>query len=154
MENQNEEQKNKEEEQILAPPKSQDKEEPVEEKSEKEIENDSKYLIATEKYIDAIGWSLFFLLIGLVLLVPQDNLYEGVGVIIFGFIILGVQIAKFIKKIKTSAIMIIIGLLALAFGVIALLGVEMPTTSIALIVIGFGILLNSILNRSRMKEEM
>jgi hypothetical protein len=108
---------------------------------------------STEKRIDAIGWSLFFILIGGLLLMPENYIYEGIGLIILGLIIFGVQLAKYIKKIKTSLIMIVLGLLSITFGIIAMFSIDLPVFSIALIVIGIGIFINTILNKGREYQE-
>jgi len=93
---------------------------------------------------EAIGWGSVFIWWGITELIP--SLPEGIGLIGFGLILLGVNVARSRKSVPVSGFSTIIGILALVWGGLELMGVvlslpfEIPIFAILLIVLGVIIL--------------
>lgn len=96
---------------------------------------------ALNQRLEAIGWGLFLITIGMLWLVPTGLVPAGAWLIVAGVILLGVNLVRSLNAIKMSATGLILGLLAIIFGVGELVGVELPLFSVLLIVFGLGIIL-------------
>jgi hypothetical protein len=95
---------------------------------------------ALEKRLDEIGWGSFLALMGGLLLVPDETVPRGVWFIAVGAIVVGVNVARYLNHIKINWFIAVLGLFALAAGVTALFGVQLPIFAILLVVLGGGIL--------------
>ena len=91
--------------------------------------------------LEAIGWGLFLIIIGALWLIPDERVPHGTWLIAAGVIMLGVNAVRYLNDIKMSWGSVLLGLLALIFGVGALLGLNLPFVAILLIVFGAGIVL-------------
>jgi len=93
---------------------------------------------------EAIAWGSVFIWWGITELIP--SLPDGAGLIGFGLILLGVNLARSRNGIPTSGFTTTIGILALIWGGLELMGVvlslpfEIPIFAILLIVLGVIIL--------------
>lgn len=99
----------------------------------------------TEKHklggrIDAFGWGLFFIMLGLLWMLPAGSVPETTWLIGLGLILLGVNYAKHQNSIPTSRFMIIIGSLALLGGISGFFGLQLPFAAIFFLLIGGSIL--------------
>lgn len=89
---------------------------------------------------ETVAWGAFFILLGVTNLFR--GLPEGVGAVGIGLIFLGLNLARYLNKIPTSALTITLGVLALVLGVADILRnvlnlqVEMPIFPLLLIAIG------------------
>jgi len=86
------------------------------------------------KRLDAIGWALFFLWIGVVFLVK--SIPDGVGSLGVGAIVLIGTLVRLLLKISISVFWIEIGIVFILAGVGGLLDIDLPLLPIALIVCG------------------
>ena len=93
---------------------------------------------------DAIGWGALFIWWGITELFP--SLPDGIGIIGIGLILIGVNIARRSNGIPVSGFSTTLGILALVWGGLELVGVflslpfEIPIFAILLIVLGVIIL--------------
>jgi hypothetical protein len=96
---------------------------------------------ALNKRLEGIGWGLFLIVIGALWLIPDQLVPEGTWLIAAGLIMLGVNAVRYLNGIKLSGASVLLGLLALIFGVGAFMGLDLPFVAILLIVFGAGIVL-------------
>lgn len=96
---------------------------------------------ALNQRLEAVGWGLFLVTIGLLWLAPQGVVPEGTWLIAAGVILLGVNVARYLNQIKLSGTSLFLGFLAIVFGVGAFMGLELPFVAILLIIFGAGIIL-------------
>lgn len=93
------------------------------------------------KRLETIGWALFLIMIGGIGLVPRAQVPEGIWSIGVGLIMLGLNAARYVYKIKMSTFTIVLGILALLTGLGDLFGVDLPVFAILLILIGANMIL-------------
>ncbi len=86
------------------------------------------------KQLDAIGWALFFVWIGVVFLVK--SIPDGVGSLGVGAIVLIGTLVRFLLKISISVFWIEIGMVFILAGIGGLFDIDLPLLPIALIVCG------------------
>ena len=98
---------------------------------------------ALNKRLEMIGWGLFLIMIGGLMLVPEQYVPEGLWLVGASLIMLGLNAARYFYHLPLSWFTIILGLLALASGAGDLFGVDLPVFPILLILIGAHILLKS-----------
>lgn len=91
--------------------------------------------------LEAIGWGLFLITIGMLWLAPAGIVPEGTWLIAAGVIMLGVNLVRYLNGIKLRGTSLLLGLLAIVFGLGELAGVQLPFVSILLIVFGASIIL-------------
>ena len=104
---------------------------------------------ALNKRLETIGWALFLIMIGGLGLVPKDQVPEGIWLIGVGLIMLGLNVARYVYKIKPSGFTIFLGCLAVIAGVGDLFGLDLPILAIALILIGANLLLRPLFEKNR-----
>ena len=102
-----------------------------------------KHNRATE--MDAVGWSVFFIWIGIVLLLKIGT---GVGLVGIGIILLGVQVARKYSSLKIEGFWGVAGILFVVGGLLEL-SIKLPLMSILFIVAGLMILVPIIKHRYR-----
>ena len=98
---------------------------------------------ALNKRLEMLGWGLFLIMIGGLMLVPEQYVPEGLWLVGAGLIMLGLNAARYFYHLPLSWFTIILGLLALASGAGDLIGIDLPVFPILLILIGAHILLKS-----------
>ncbi len=97
--------------------------------------------------IDAVMWGLFFIWIGIVLLIR--DLPEGIGSLGIGVIVLGGALLRLILGASVSFFWLIIGVVFMLAGVGDLLSIDLPFLPVALLVCGVLLLFHSKSGRSR-----
>jgi len=93
------------------------------------------------KRIDAVGWALFFIMIGGIGLVPKETIPEGTWLVGVGAIMLGTNLVRYKNNLKVSTFTIILGIIAIAAGLSGYYGMDLPIFSILLILVGLSIIL-------------
>ena len=105
---------------------------------------DSKELKTEEKKgldhkLSAIGWSSFFIWIGIVMLI---KLNADVGLLGVGIITLGIQAARKYFNLKLEGFWVVAGVCFLVGGLWELFAVKLPLVPLLLIVAGLAILVS------------
>lgn len=93
-----------------------------------------------EERLDGIGWALFFVMLGVLWLLPESVVPEDTWLIGMAMIIFGVNYTKYMKGIEVDYFFLVIGLIALSFGLGGILGVSLPIFPIILVLVGLSIL--------------
>jgi len=86
-----------------------------------------------------VGWALLFIVIGALMLFP--TIPNGTWLIATGLILLGAQVVRFFNGIRMRTFSLVLGIAAVAFGVAAFVGADLPVMPIVLILIGVSIVL-------------
>jgi hypothetical protein len=96
--------------------------------------------------LDAAGWGLFFIWIGIALLA---NIGWGLGLLGVGIITLGVQAARKYFALTLEGFWVVVGLLFVLGGIWELLSVQVGLVPILLIVVGAVLLVSALTGRPR-----
>ncbi len=104
---------------------------------------------ALDRLLERIGWGLFLILIGGLLLVPKGHVPEGTWLLGAGVIMLGLNAARYLSGIAPSYFTTILGVLAVAGGLGVVYGVDLPLLPVLLILVGAGIILRPLFERDR-----
>jgi hypothetical protein len=102
---------------------------------------------ALDQRLDALGWGLFLIMIGGLWLAPEGWVPEGTWLIGTGVIILGLMLIRYVNGIRVNGFWLVVGLIALGFGISDVFGLDVPVLPILLIIIGVHILLKPLLQR-------
>jgi len=97
----------------------------------------------------AVGWSLFFIWIGVVLLMEGG---VGIGLLGVGVITLGVQTARKYHRLTLEGLWVVVGLLFVVGGLWQLFEAKLPLVPILLIVAGVALLVWTVRGKHRMRE--
>lgn len=109
---------------------------PPEERSKECIEKD----LRRGKRIDAVGWALFFIMIGGLWMMPPESVPEGTWLIGAGLIMFGMNIFRAIFHLPIVALTIFLGIVALALGLAEFFIIDIPVFPVLLILVGFAII--------------
>jgi hypothetical protein len=101
---------------------------------------------AIARKLEALGWGLFFIWIGIALLV---NLGWGVGILGVGILTLGVQIARKYLALQFDTFWIVVGTLFVLAGIWELLSLRISLIPIICIVAGAVLLLSALAGKTR-----
>ena len=96
------------------------------------------------KRITTIGWGLFFIWLGVVLMIKAGSGLILLGV---GVISLGMQVARKYSGFDSDGFWIVVGILFVIVGIWEMFDVNLPLMSILLVVIGAAFLVSA--SRSR-----
>lgn len=110
-----------------------------------------KKVIMSEK-IDAIGWALFFVMIGALLLVPEGKVPETAWLLGAGLIMLVANGVRYLFGIKMETPTLVLGVIAIGFGISGFVGYEIPVFPILLVIIGISILFRAIFGKKRNRD--
>jgi len=91
---------------------------------------------ALNKRLESIGWGLFLIMLGGFALVPEQTIPKGLWSIGVGVIMLGLNVARYMNKIRMSGFTTFLGILSIIGGVLELVGVKDVGGAIILIVLG------------------
>jgi len=78
---------------------------------------------ALNKRMETIAWGLFLIMLGGFMFVPKEMIPEGLWSIGVGVIMLGLNTARYMNKIKMSGFTTFLGILAILGGITEFLGV-------------------------------
>jgi|GEM_PF-983008 len=99
--------------------------------------------------LGAVGWSLFFIWIGVALLMKVD---VGIGLLGVGVITLGAQAARKYFNLKLEGFWVVVGLVFVIGGIWALFEPRLPLLPIVLIVAGLALLVSTFKGKARMRK--
>ena len=94
--------------------------------------------------INAIGWALFLVMRGGLLLMPKGKVPESAWLIGAGIILVGVNVVRYLTKIKLCGCTLLVGAILLIAGICGLYGIEFPIFPVLLILAGIGIVVGLI----------
>jgi len=98
------------------------------------VQNSEKALL--NKRLESIGWGLFLIMAGGFALVPSETIPKGLWSIGVGVIMLGLNVARYVYKIRMSGFTTFLGVIAVIGGVLELLGVKALEGALFLIILG------------------
>jgi hypothetical protein len=88
------------------------------------------------KRLDEVGWGLFFLMAGGLMLIPDERLPHGTWMIGMGVILLGLNVVRYLNHIRVNVFTAALGVLALAVGLGGFFGMQLPFFALFLLLIG------------------
>lgn len=95
------------------------------------------------KRLETIAWGLFLIMLGGFMFVPKERVPDGSWSIGVGLIMLGLNAARYLNKIKMSGFTTVLGILTVIGGVVQLLGVKNLEGAFLLIILGIYLVLKS-----------
>jgi hypothetical protein len=102
-------------------------------------ENSEKAVM--NKRLEAIAWGCFLIMLGGFMFVPKQQVPEGLWSIGVGVIMLGLNVARYVKQIRMSGFTTVLGILSIIGGVVQLFGVKGMEGAFLLIILGAYLLL-------------
>ena len=99
-----------------------------------------------ERRLDALGWGLFFIWIGIAFLADVG---WGVGLLGIGIIILGGQVIRTYSGLKLEGFGVVVGSLFFLGGIWELLNVQLDLTPILCILAGMALLISVWVGKAR-----
>ena len=93
------------------------------------------------KQLEASAWGLFLIMLGGMAFIPEERVNEGWWSVGVGIILLGLNVARYLKGIRMSGFTTVLGVIALVTGVGELAGVDLPGLAILLILLGLNLVL-------------
>ena len=103
--------------------------------------------LALSKRLEEFGWAVLLIAIGTIWLVPDKMIPQGSWLIAVGLILLGLNAIRSVNAIRVGGFSLAVGIFALIFGLGEFFGLKLPLFPIALIVIGFGMLLKPLFEK-------
>jgi hypothetical protein len=97
------------------------------------------------KRIDEWGWAVFLIMTGALLLFPAGRTPDGTWLIGTGFVLLGLNVMRYVRGVAVSRFTIVLGTLALAAGLAELAGIDYPLAGVLLIGLGVSIVAKPLL---------
>jgi hypothetical protein len=98
-----------------------------------------------DRQLERIGWALFLIMIGGIALLPNGVVPEGTWLVGTGLIMIGLSVVRHLKGVRVSGFTAVLGMIALAVGVSAVAGVELPVFPVLLAAIGLQIIYSALL---------
>ncbi len=99
-----------------------------------------------DRKLDGVGWGLFFVWIGTVMLM---DLGSGIALLGIGIITLGVQVTRKLWDMKIESFWVVVGLVFFLSGVWSLFEAKLPLVPILLIVAGLAVLITTFARKRR-----
>ncbi|UCE35104.1 MAG: hypothetical protein JSV55_04315 [Deltaproteobacteria bacterium] len=97
----------------------------------------------------AVSWSLFFIWIGIILLMKIGT---GIGLLGVGVITLGAQVARKYFNLKLEPFWVVVGLLFVLGGLWGLFDAKLPLVPIVFIAAGLALLVSTIRGKHLMRK--
>lgn len=91
---------------------------------------------ALNKRLESMAWGLFLIMLGGFALVPPEVIAKGFWSIGVGVIMLGLNLARYMNKIRMSGFTTFLGIISLLSGILQLLGKNDFEGAILLIILG------------------
>jgi hypothetical protein len=102
---------------------------------------------ASESRVDSVGWGLFFVMSGAMLLVP--GLPDGSWLTGVGVLLLGLSVARVALGLPVSTFGVMLAAVLVATGVGAIVGIAVPWFSILLVGCGVALVVGETIRRNR-----
>ena len=91
---------------------------------------------ALNKRLETIAWGCFLVILGGFALIPDETIPKGIWSIGVGLIMLGLNAARYAKKIRMSGFTTVLGLLSLLGGILQLMGMNSLEGAFLFIILG------------------
>ena len=105
-------------------------------------ETEKKEVIVNEekaelnKRMETVAWGLFIIMLGGFSSIPKEMVPKGTWSVGIGLIMLGLNLARYLNKIKMSGFTTVLGIIAVVGGIVQLLGFHQLEDAILLIILG------------------
>lgn len=99
--------------------------------------------------LDAAGWGLLLVITGVALLLPDQHLAEIFWLIGVGIVLLAANLVRHLNGMAMSTTNFVLGAVALAGGVAAIFGIDLPLLPIVLILFGASLLIGLLFEKDR-----
>ncbi len=106
---------------------------------------------AVNRRLDAIGWAAFLILTGSLWLAPEGSVPKGLWLIGIGIIIVGMDLYRYMNKIKVSGCWTFCGAIALGCGLCEHYELAVPVFPIIMTLAGISILYRMAVDRKAEK---
>ena len=121
---------------VLLANSNQQGEEKMTEQSSKPVSVKDPEKTALNKRLEAVFWGLFLIMLGGWALIPEETVPKGLWSIGVGVIMLGLNAARYLNKIRMSGFTTVLGILSLIGGIAELLGMTSLDGALLLIILG------------------
>ena len=101
-----------------------------------------------DRRLNDIGWGLLLMLTGAIWLMPPADVPPGAWLFGVGVILLGVNVARYLKHIAVSGFSVALGVAALVAALSQIWRTDPPLVAIFLLVIGASLVLKPMLTRT------
>jgi hypothetical protein len=118
----------------------------VEQEIEEQVDSRTISTAELNQRLDAVGWGLFFLWVGIALLLDVG---WGVGLLGVGIITLGEQAARRYFRIGLDGFWVVVGVLFLAGGMWELAQIQISMVPFLMILVGLAVLASAVKKRSK-----
>ena len=105
---------------------------------------------ALNKRLETVAWGLFLIMLGGFMLVPHDVVAKGIWSLGIGFIMLGLNAARYYYKIRMSGFTTFLGILSVLGGIAVLLGLRSLEGAFLLIILGAYLILKPWFDQHRL----
>jgi hypothetical protein len=102
---------------------------------------------ALDVQLERVCWALFLIMIGALALLPKGLVPAGTWLAGTGVIMIGLNVVRHTKNLRVSGFTAVLGLVALALGISALTGVDLPVLAIVLVAVGLHIVYSALVRR-------
>jgi hypothetical protein len=100
-----------------------------------------------DRRLHDIAWGLLLTLTGIIWLIPNDRVPEGVWLFGVAAVLLGVNVVRYLNQIKVNGFSMVLGFVALVAALSRTLGLDLPLLALCFIVIGASLLAKPLLTR-------
>jgi hypothetical protein len=102
---------------------------------------------AFDRQSERVCWALFLIMIGALALLPKGLVPAGTWLVGAGLIMVGLNVVRYAKGVQASGFTVVLGIIALALGVSAIVGVDLPVLAILLVAVGLHIVFSIVLRK-------
>jgi len=95
---------------------------------------------ALNKRMESVAWGLFIIMLGGFAFVPKEMVPKGAWSVGVGVIMLGLNLARYLNKVKMSGFTTVLGIIALVGRIVQLMGFNQLEDAILLIILGIYII--------------
>jgi len=95
---------------------------------------------ALNKRMESVAWGLFIIMLGGFAFVPKEMVPKGAWSVGVGVIMLGLNLARYLNKVRMSGFTTVLGIIALVGGIVQLMGFTQLEDAILLIILGIYII--------------
>lgn len=101
-----------------------------------------------DRRLHDVAWGLLLMITGIIWLFPNDRVPEGAWLLGVAAVLLGVNVVRYLNRIKINAFSMVLGLLAAMAALARIWRQDLPLLAICFIVIGASLLAKPLLTRT------